>query len=81
LKPNALAQRGTMARAIEGLNRARFAGDVHAIREIDLRFTRPLVLPARVGLYLDGDRLWVGDAPGGPAYLEGQFTAKKVGEA
>jgi MaoC like domain len=72
---------GTMARAIEGLNRARFAGDVRAIQEIDLRFTRPLVLPARVGLYLDGDRLWVGDAPGGPAYLEGKFTAKKVGQA
>src|SRR5262249_1216443 len=39
---------GTMARAIEGLHRARFAGDVNAIEEIDVRFTRPLVLPARV---------------------------------
>ncbi len=73
---------GTMARAIEGLNRARFAGDVRALSEIDVRFTRPLVLPARVGLYLDGNRLWVGDAPGGPAYLEGKFVSKKVvGEA
>jgi hypothetical protein len=72
---------GTMARAIEGLNRARFAGDVNALEEIDVRFTRPLVLPARVGLYLKGNNFWVGDAPGGPAYLEAKFTAKKIGEA
>jgi hypothetical protein len=71
---------GTMARAIEGLNRARFAGDVNAISEIDVRFTRPLVLPARVGLYLRENQVWVGDAPGGPAYLEAKFTAKKIGE-
>jgi hypothetical protein len=69
---------GTMARAIEGLNRARFAGDVNAIEEIDVRFTRPLVLPAKVGLYLKGDQVWVGDAPGGPAYLEAKFTSKKI---
>jgi len=72
---------GSMARAIEGLHRARFAGDVNAISEIDVRFTRPLVLPARVGLYLRGNQAWVGDAPGGPAYLEAKFTAKKMGEA
>ncbi len=72
---------GTMARAIEGLVRARFAGDVSALQEIDVRFTRPLVLPARVGLYLKGNQLWVGDAPGGPAYLEAKFTAKTIGEA
>lgn len=72
---------GTMARAIEGLQRARFAGDVNALQEIDVRFTRPLVLPARVGLYLRDNQLWVGDAPGGPAYLEAKFTAKKIGEA
>jgi hypothetical protein len=72
---------GSMARAIEGLNRARFAGDTNAISEIDVRFTRPLVLPARVGLYLTDSQAWVGDAPGGPAYLEAKFTAKKIGEA
>jgi hypothetical protein len=72
---------GTLARAIEGLRRARFAGDVNALEEIDVRFTRPLVLPARVGLYLKNHQVWVGDAPGGPAYLEGKFTAKKIGAA
>jgi hypothetical protein len=66
----------TLARAIEGLNRAKFAGDVDALAEIDVRFTRPLVLPARVGLYVLGDKVWVGDAPGGPAYLEGTFKVR-----
>ena len=68
---------GTMARAFEGLVRAKFAGDVNAIREFDVRFTRPLVLPARVGLYVSGERIWVGDAPGGPAYLEGSFKIRE----
>jgi acyl dehydratase len=66
---------GTMARAIEALQRGLFAGDVSALAAIDVRFTRPLVLPARVGVYVRGDRFWVGDAPGGPAYLEGTFTS------
>jgi acyl dehydratase len=67
---------GTLARAIEGLIRGKFAGDVNALSEIDVRFTRPLVLPARVGLYIAGERIWVGDAPGGPAYLEGTFKTR-----
>lgn len=65
----------TLARAIEALDRARFAGDPSALAMIDARFTRPLVLPARVGVYVGGDgrSVWVGDAPGGGAYLEGRF--------
>lgn len=65
----------TMARAIEGLNRHLWMGDVHKLTQLDVRFTRPLVLPARVGLYVaqDDDRIqvFVGDAPGGPAYMSG----------
>ena len=72
---------GTMARAIEALNRGLLAGDVDALAEIDVRFTRPLVLPARVGVYVRGDKLWVGDAPGGPAYLEGSFKLRNKGRA
>jgi hypothetical protein len=68
---------GTMARAIEGLNRALFAGDVDALSEIDVRFTRPLVLPARVGLYVRRDEIYVGDAPSGPAYLTGTFATAR----
>ena len=66
----------TMARAIEGLNRAHFSGDVDAMKTVDVQFTRPLILPARVGLYLDGQDFYVGDAPGGPAYLTGSFTLR-----
>ena len=37
-------------------------------------FTRPLVMPADVGVYIGEDgALAVGDAPGGPAYLTGRF--------
>lgn len=72
---------GTLARAIEALNRGLFAGRVDALEEIDVRFTRPLVLPARVGVYVRGSQIWVGDAPGGPAYLEGSFKVRSRGEA
>jgi len=72
---------GTLARAIEALNRGLLAGDVTALQEIDVRFTRPLVLPARVGVYVRGDKVWVGDAPGGPAYLEGTFKLRNKGQA
>jgi acyl dehydratase len=67
----------TMARAIEGLNRSLLAGDVSRLAVIDVRFVRPLLLPARVGLYLEGDRICVGDAPLGSAYLEGRFTLRE----
>jgi hypothetical protein len=72
---------GTLARAIEALNKGLFAGDVNALSEIDVRFTRPLVLPARVGVYVRGNQVWVGDAPGGPAYLEGTFKLRTRGDA
>jgi hypothetical protein len=67
----------TFARAIEALNRSRFAGDPTRLKVIDARFSRPLVLPARVGIYVTNDGgIWVGDAPGGGAYLEGRFETE-----
>lgn len=63
----------TMARAWEGITRGLYAGDAGALRVVDVQFTRPLLLPARVGLYVEGDRVYVGDAPGGPAYLAGSL--------
>lgn len=68
----------TMARAMEGLQRTLLAGSVRAIRVLDVKFTKPLVLPARVGLYVKGSSLWVGDAPGGPAYLVGTFETNPL---
>ncbi len=67
----------TFARAIEALNRARFSGDPLRLATFDARFTKPLVLPARVGVYVERGSLWVGDAPGGGAYLEGTFTTRE----
>ena len=65
----------TLAHALEGLNQHLWMGDVHKLRRVEVRFTRPLVLPARVGLYVvEGDEameIFVGDAPGGPAYMQG----------
>lgn len=66
----------TMARAIESLNRVRFAGDTRRLSRIDVRFTKPLVLPARVGCYVRDDAVFVGDAPGAPAYLTGTFRTR-----
>ncbi len=70
----------TLARALEGLYRGRFGGDTFAIRELEARFTRPLVLPSQAGLYSAGDQFWVGDAPGGVAYLEGTCRARGNGK-
>lgn len=66
----------TLARAIEGLNRNLFAGDPNRLASIDVKFTRPLVLPATVGLFVMDEQLFVGDAPGGPAYLVGTFSVR-----
>jgi MaoC like domain len=64
----------TLARAVEALNRGVFDGDPSRLAVIDVRFTKPLVLPARVSvLTAPGGGVWVGDGPGGDAYLEGRF--------
>jgi len=65
---------GTFSRTVEALHRRLFSGDVHAISKIDVRFTRPLVLPTSVGVYVDGESVFVGDAAGGVAYLAGTFS-------
>jgi len=63
----------TMSRAIERLNRVIFAGDVRALKVVDVKFTRPLRLPARVGVFQKPGELFVGEAPGAPAYLTGTY--------
>lgn len=67
---------GTMARAFEAVNQSRVPAG-HAISVFDVKFRRPLVLPARVGIYVDDkNQVFVGDAPGGPAYMEGRFETR-----
>jgi acyl dehydratase len=63
----------TFARTVEALNRGVFGGDVHRLHVFEARFTRPLVLPHEVGVYVERDQVFVGDAPNGPAYLMGHF--------
>jgi len=74
----------TLARAVEALHaNAASAPAESRMRTIDARFTKPLVLPARVSVYtkpgLDrGIGVWVGDTRvherTRPAYLEGVLT-------
>ena len=66
----------TMARAVEGLNRSLFSGEVSRLEAIDVKHVKPLVLPAKVGLYIEDDSVFVGDAPGGPAYLVGTYSVR-----
>jgi acyl dehydratase len=68
----------TMARAIEGLNGAIFAGDTQRIKVFDCRFVRPLPLPARVGLFREGQQVYVGEGLGGLAYLVGTFDTERT---
>jgi hypothetical protein len=65
-----------LAFAWEGLNKNLLGGDVHAIAELEMRLTRPLVLPHEVGLFVRGRELFLADALGGPAYLSGTFRLR-----
>jgi hypothetical protein len=67
---------GSLALCWEALNKNVFGGDVHAIESFDARLSRPLVLPHEVGVYVLGKDVFVGDAPGGAAYLIGSFASK-----
>ena len=67
----------SMAKSWEGLVRSRFGGSPTAIRELDVKFTKPLALPAKVGLYLrptdepELDQFWLATAPGASPFLSG----------
>jgi acyl dehydratase len=67
----------TMARAMEGLARGQLSGAVHSIEMFDAKFTRPLLLPAKVGVYVGAEQqIYVGDAPGSRPYLEGTYRLR-----
>lgn len=63
---------GTLARAFEGLVQARL-GRPPRLRALDVRFARPLTLPADVGLYTRGHQVFVADGRGVRPYLSGDF--------
>lgn len=69
---------GTFAIAAAAVVRTQLAGDAGRLELLDVRFTRPLLLPAKVGVYVTATDLFVGDAPGGVPYLAGTY---QIGEA
>lgn len=72
----------TLAIAVERTIQTRWSGDVSRLAAVDVRFVRPLVLPATVGVFLAStddplvSRVAVGVAPGGPAFMLGTVTAR-----
>ncbi len=64
---------GTFALAAAAVVRTQLAGDASRLELLDVRFTRPLLLPARVGVYVTATEIFVGDAPGTTPYLAGSY--------
>ena len=63
----------TAAIAAEALIANRYAGDASKLRHFSARFTRPVLLPSRIRVFVDGTDLYVGTQPGAPAQLTGAF--------
>jgi acyl dehydratase len=71
-----------MARAMEGLGRALYAGATDRIRVLDVKFKRPLLLGdgVDVGLYLDQRdprAFYFAIAPGSRPHMVGRFEARE----
>ena len=64
----------TMAHAIEGLNRSHFSADVTRLASFRAKFTRPWFSLQRLVYISMGTAAFVGDSPGGPAYMVGDYT-------
>ncbi len=63
---------GSLSRAVEALAWEQRLTNAEP-SWVNARFVRPLLLPATVGVYASGNQLFLGDAPGGFAYVEGEF--------
>lgn len=66
----------TMAKAMETMNRKLLDDDPWRLKEIEVRFTRPLQLPRKIAICVKDDQLSVGDDLGKPAYLTGTFEVR-----
>jgi len=65
----------TMARSIESMNGTLWLGRPQRLHTFEARFVKPLVFPGSVKVYVDNKGgVFVGQAPGGPAYLTGNYT-------
>ena len=73
----------SMSRAAEALI-ADLGGDGQALKVLDVRFVQPLTLPANAhdtrgiasaACFVRGQEVYVGTAPGGPAFMTGTWSA------
>lgn len=72
---------GELALATSALVKGLLSGDAGRLRAVEARFTRPFVLPGKLGIYVtDAGELFAGDAPGGAAYLAGRFAIADLAE-
>ena len=67
---------GTMAIALEAMNRVMWAGDVDRLATVEVRFTAPVKMPGTVRVFATDSEVFVGKAPGGPAALTGSYTTR-----
>jgi acyl dehydratase len=74
---------GTLSIAVEAVIAGQWSGDIRRFGGVDVRFTRPLVLPAKLGVFVgaaDAEGripLAVGKAPGGAAVMLGHIWPKE----
>ena len=59
---------------MERIRRIKWAGATDMPAYFDVRFTRPLKLPTKVTVFLDGDAFFLGHSRGGRAYLQGHLS-------
>jgi acyl dehydratase len=62
--------------AVEALG-ATLSRGAPSLAAVDVKFARPLVLPAKVGVYSKGDHFWLGAGPGAPANLIGTYQEER----
>ena len=66
----------SMARSFASLEQNVFSGDWKRITAFSARFEKPIVLPAKMGVYIDGEGgIFAGKAPGGPSYMTGNYKS------
>lgn len=78
----------SLACSLQAVVQHRWSGDPFRLQQLDVRFTRPLVLPARPAVYLgtepgsDGARaLALGEELGGKAYMLGSIRTREPAPA
>ncbi len=70
---------GTMSRTWEVIQKS-LCGPGQQVTMLDVKFTRPLVLPARVGIFVDEQKnVYVGAGPGTAPALVGNYQIGEIG--